>query len=108
MMNHLLPKLIVTLLLFCTCANVFSAADKHQRRFSISISGGASLGAYEAGLNWGLLKILRNVDKLDSSVIGENYEFEAASFSGASAGAINTLLSSLTWCNLPEPGGKRC
>ncbi|MFV1984603.1 MAG: patatin-like phospholipase family protein [Thiohalomonadales bacterium] len=102
-MNRFLAYLISTVLLFFSCTTVFSSTDQQKaRRFSIAISGGASKGAYEAGLNWGLLKILQNLKKIDSSDIGDTRIFNAASFSGASAGSINTLLSALTWCSLPE------
>ena len=98
-------NLAVALLLFASCATVLSAADQQQRRFSIAISGGASKGAYEAGLNWGLLKMMRDAHKIDSTLFGDFRTFEAASFSGASAGGINTLLSGLGWCSRPESEG---
>ena len=103
-MKPLRANLIVTLLLFACCATVLAATEQ-QRRFSIAISGGASKGAYEAGLNWGLLKMMRNAHEIDSTLFGDFRTFEAASFSGASAGGINTLLSGLGWCSLPESEG---
>lgn len=103
-MNRLFPALFATLLLFVSCVTALSATEQ-QRRFSIAISGGASKGAYEAGLNWGLLKMMRDIDKIDRTLIGQAHSLEAASFSGASAGGINTLLSGLTWCSLPEAEG---
>jgi len=68
--------------------------------FSLSISGGVSLGSYEAGLNWTLLhylKILRaNYEQSDK------HKFalfpELSSLSGASAGSINALFSAISWC----------
>ena len=103
-MHRLFTVLLTTTLLFSGSASTSSAEDL-QRRFSIAISGGASKGAYEAGLNWGLLKILRNVGEIDDSLIGQSHTLEAASFTGASAGGINTLLSGLAWCSLPEAQG---
>ncbi|MFV2056949.1 MAG: patatin-like phospholipase family protein, partial [Thiohalomonadales bacterium] len=104
-MKKILLGFTVTLLLFVSGAIADPAADNSQRRFSIAISGGASKGAYEAGLNWGLLKILRDIKHIDSALFGKFSDFEAASFAGASAGGINTLLSSLTWCGRPESEG---
>ena len=103
-MNRLLTILTTALLLSSSCISAPSATEV-QRRFSIAISGGASKGAYEAGLNWALLKILQDVDKIDPSVIGQAIRLEAASFAGASAGGINTLLSGLSWCSLPRAKG---
>ncbi|WP_455217441.1 hypothetical protein, partial [Kaarinaea lacus] len=71
----------------------------------MAISGGASKGAYEAGLNWGLLKILREETLHELNLNEQRRHFEAASFSGASAGGINTLLSGISWCSLPESAG---
>lgn len=59
------------------------------------------MGAYEAGLNWGLLKILKDFTKIDPALVGRTHDFNAASFSGASAGSINTVLSALIWCSRP-------
>ena len=95
---------LIALLLFSACISTLSASEL-ERRFSIAISGGASKGAYEAGLNWGLLKILQTGGQIDKSLTGQARSLNAASFSGASAGGINTLLSGLVWCSLPEAQG---
>ena len=103
-MYRLLSILIPALLMFGSFTTAQSDTGQ-QRRFSMAISGGASKGAYEAGLNWGLMKLLKNAGSIDNSLIGHARDLEAASFSGASAGGINTLLSGLTWCSLPEAEG---
>jgi predicted acylesterase/phospholipase RssA len=72
------------------------ALEQTPHRISIAISGGASKGAYEAGLNWGILKYLQNLDELKPVTGGEFRRVYPSSFTGASAGGINTLLSSLT------------
>jgi hypothetical protein len=84
-----------------------TAADSNidSSRFSLAISGGASKGAYEAGLNWGALKIGREMSNLKTLTGGQVLPYEAVSISGASAGGINTLLSGLTWCSRPENAG---
>jgi predicted acylesterase/phospholipase RssA len=68
-------------------------AQKKQEDFSLVISGGISLGAYEAGYNWALLKYMAYL-KHNSKDIDINMR----SIAGASAGAINTLMSSIAWC----------
>lgn len=64
--------------------------------FALSISGGISLGSYEAGLNWAILKYLR----VRRTTLKNNNKThpELMSVSGASAGSINALISSLLWC----------
>ncbi len=102
--TRVILSLLTILLVFSSSASITSATEQ-QRRFSIAISGGASKGAYEAGLNWGLLKMMRNASKIDSSLMGQSHRADAASFSGASAGGINTLLSGIGWCSLPQSKG---
>jgi hypothetical protein len=80
------------------------AADREptRQRMAVAIRGGASMGAYEAGFNWTGLKLMRTTGQVDEwSMGGKPYEIELVSLAGASAGGINTLLSSLTWCALP-------
>jgi len=72
---------------------------------SLSISGGASKGAYEAGLNWGLLAIMRRIHVEWTGAGAMFRPLEMASVAGTSAGGINTLLSALAWCSRPESAG---
>ena len=66
--------------------------------FSLAISGGISLGSYEAGLNWALLRSLKNLRRYRiANEPGRIYP-ELMSAGGASAGSINALLSALSWC----------
>ncbi len=86
-------------------SNIEASTKNQNSRFSIAISGGASKGAYEAGLNWSAIKILGEAQNLSTLAGGEFFPFEAVSFTGASAGGINTLLSGLSWCSLAEKDG---
>jgi predicted acylesterase/phospholipase RssA len=61
--------------------------------FSLAISGGISLGSYEAGMNWAYLRYLKN-RSLDTS----SEPPVMASVAGASAGGINALFSAISWC----------
>ena len=82
------------------------ASTKNQHSpFSIAISGGASKGAYEAGLNWSAIKILGEANSFRNMTGGKFFPLEAVSITGASAGGINTLLSGLSWCSLAEKDG---
>jgi len=68
------------------------AAAEHGRPYSLTISGGASLGVYEAGLNWVFIETLRKDHLADPG----NYQLR--SVTGASAGSINALVSALRFC----------
>jgi predicted alternative tryptophan synthase beta-subunit len=45
------------------CAMGVAPAQEQPRRMSLAISGGASKGAYEAGLNWAALTNMRQTDE---------------------------------------------
>ncbi|MDQ7046421.1 MAG: patatin-like phospholipase family protein, partial [Sulfurovum sp.] len=70
-------------LLFCIFTLTLHA-ERQKLNFSMVISGGVSLGAYEAGYNWAMIKMLKKA---------KSVEPELHSVAGASAGSINALLS---------------
>lgn len=82
-----------------------SGLDDKARRFSVAISGGGSLGAYEAGLNWGVLRAIRAFEQNSVNLGGTLRPIEAASFAGASAGGINAVVSAMVWCVRSESEG---
>ena len=71
--------------------------EKKPIDLSMVISGGVSLGAYEAGYNWAMVKMLSNLR--DHSKMTEP---KLRSVTGASAGSINALLTAMYWCQKPE------
>ena len=71
---------------------IFSSLVAKEIKFSFVISGGISLGAYESGYNWAMVNLLKKLAK-NSSITPK-----LTASAGASAGAINTLLSSIYWC----------
>ena len=71
--------------------------QKEPINLSMVISGGVSLGAYEAGYNWAMIKMLSNI-KHESNVVSPKLR----SVTGASAGSINALLTAMYWCQKPE------
>lgn len=85
-------------LFFSLFTIAYSANNEENQRkkldFSMVISGGVSLGAYEAGYNWALIKMLTKTKKLSTSLVDP----EMHSVAGASAGSINALLSAMYWC----------
>ncbi len=87
-----MKKLFLTLILLSTLQ-----AQEAKKNFSLIISGGISLGAYEAGYNWALLKYMGHI-KHNSN----QNDIDLKSIAGASAGAINTLMSAMAWCRSKE------
>lgn len=93
--KFMLPGLIIALSLSVA---ISSADQTHPTRFALAISGGASMGAYEAGLIWGLIEALRQLEDTAASPLGgEPRPIEIAGIAGTSAGGINTLLAALAW-----------
>ena len=95
-MNRILLFIYIILV---TSSNI-SAKENDTRKaidLSMTISGGVSLGAYQAGYNWAVIKML---SKMKESSIYINPTLR--SISGASAGSINALLSSVYWCQKPD------
>lgn len=81
---------LTLLLSFFTC---ILYAEREKVNFSIVISGGVSLGAYEAGYNWAMIKMLNKVREK-----GKLIDPHLQSVAGASAGSINALLTAMYWC----------
>jgi hypothetical protein len=99
----LLAHLIILLPLFCIKPAI---AETSPNRLSLAISGGASKGAYEAGLIWGVIEVIRQSGKAGGwSLGGEPRPIKIASIAGTSAGGINTVLAALVWSVNPENGG---
>lgn len=88
---------ILTILFFAplACASEVGAREK-TKKYSMTISGGVSLGIYEAGVNWAIVEALR---------VSGNYELQ--SVTGASAGAINTVLTGLRYCEADVDDSRR-
>jgi len=64
--------------------------------FSLAVRGGVSLGSYEAGINWAIIRYMK---ALRRNSLARNIPYaELRSVSGASAGSINSLISAITWC----------
>ena len=85
--------------------NLLAVEDDQNQRLSIAISGGASKGSYEAGLNWAVVKLVRKSADFGALTGGATRPMEVASVAGASAGGVNTILTGLAWCARPESDG---
>ncbi|HET9708448.1 MAG TPA: hypothetical protein VFP39_09100, partial [Gemmatimonadales bacterium] len=69
----------------------------------LTLSGGVSLGSYEAGVNWGLVEVFKQTqrDSLRTAWNLPRYRLSAAT--GASAGNINAFLAAIEWCRTARP-----
>ena len=79
--------------------------ERHNERISavFTISGGISLGSYQAGVNWALLEMFK-LTASDSIRRAWNLpQYELKAVTGASAGNINGFLSAIEWCRTREP-----
>ena len=77
--------------------SVHAQTEENERgklNLSMVISGGVSLGAYEAGYNWAMIKMLAEIRDDHKGLL----EPDLKSVAGASAGSINALLSAMYWC----------
>ena len=63
------------------------ATAQALQRYSLTVRGGVSLGAYEGGINWALLRVLQGDPGAALTTV-----------TGASAGNINAFLSAVEWC----------
>ena len=100
--RRIFSLLAITFSLFFGISEAEAASDEHltdldrQIPFALAIRGGVSLGSYESGFNWALLQYLKTL-RFDRSN-GEQSYIELRATSGASAGSINALLSTISWC----------
>ncbi len=69
----------------------------------LTLSGGVSLGSYEAGVNWGLVEVFKQTqhDSVRTAWNLPRYHLSAAT--GASAGNINAFLAAIEWCRTTKP-----
>lgn len=89
-----IAKALVLLTVLCLVSGKAAAAPltSSAQPFALTISGGISLGVYEAGLNWVLVENIRR----------HRDRFQLQTVTGASAGAINTLVSAMRFAEDDE------
>ncbi len=64
---------------------------------ALTVSGGKSLGSYQAGLNWGLIQGMKH--SLGPHGHDHSRAYDLLAVTGASAGNINALISAVEWCD---------
>ena len=82
-----------------------ATADRKEVPLTLILSGGVSLGSYEAGLSWAVTRIAQVLPGHGAdSRLGR---VRLVAVTGASAGSINAVLSAALWCLPPAfPGGR--
>lgn len=75
-----------------------------ERRIVLTISGGISLGSYEAGLNWALLRLIKASRSPSPPDGAFAYPMDLVAMTEASAGNINAFLSAVEWLSSPSEG----
>jgi predicted acylesterase/phospholipase RssA len=91
--RYIVLKLFFSLALLLSLGSSTLHAEPEKIDFSIVISGGVSLGAYESGYNWAIVKMLSKIR--EHGTLGHP---ELRSVTGASAGSINALMTAMYWC----------
>ena len=67
----------------------------------LAVSGGVSLGAYQGGVNWGLIWLLRRTDEQNPAFRNKfsgGWKLPLVAATGASAGNLNSVFSAVEWC----------
>ncbi|HET9158075.1 MAG TPA: patatin-like phospholipase family protein, partial [Myxococcaceae bacterium] len=70
--------------------------------YALTLSGGVSLGSYEAGLNWALVRVFR----AEMSDMLLRRRPRLVGVTGASAGSINALLVAALYCETTESAAR--
>lgn len=97
MIKNVSVSLLTVLLLSFTSTAGAEAQEDRVVPMSLAISGGISLGSYEAGLNWAILRQLKLM-RQHPEQRADKYPAEITAITGASAGAINALITAMSWC----------
>jgi predicted acylesterase/phospholipase RssA len=74
------------------------AADRESA--SLTLQGAASLGTYEAGFSWTIIRLARGDRLLGETLRPRRLNLEA--ISGSSAGSVNSLLAAAFWCEADD------
>ena len=112
--------LCISFLILSSLCYADDASNDINRRYALTIAGGISLGAYESGVNWAIIRYFkklyakpeRTIEVISESSPKKNslkirrFKPDMVSIAGASAGSINSFLSSLYWCSDPNVKNK--
>ena len=91
---------LVLALLLGAAPTVESPDERLDEPYALTISGGVSLGSYEAGLNWALVRVFRA--QAEMSTLLDRRRPQLVAVTGASAGSINALLVAALYCEASD------
>jgi predicted acylesterase/phospholipase RssA len=104
--THVLAPILSAFALLAAPAAGAPGGDRLEDPLALTISGGVSLGAYEAGLNWALVRFLRLREREfksdDPRAFLASRGPQLVAVTGASAGSINALLAAALWCEADD------
>jgi len=76
-----------------------ATANRKEIPVTLILSGGVSLGSYEAGLSWAITRLTQVAPGQEADPRSGRLRLVAVT--GASAGSVNAVLSALVWCADP-------
>lgn len=87
------------------CARVAPGQSRNTEHVPVilTLSGGVSLGSYEAGVNWGLIEVFKRTADPTIRKAWHLPRYELKTMAGASAGNINGFLAAIEWCRTDQP-----
>jgi len=94
----LLPALVAVV----ASASPGGEESRLEDGYALTLSGGVSLGSYEAGLNWALVRVFR----AEMSDMLLRRRPRLVGVTGASAGSINALLVAALYCETAESAAR--
>ncbi len=86
--------------LLLLAASPVTELGQYDDPFTLTVSGGVSLGTYESGLTWTLVRLSKA--NLSTEELGHQRVPTLLAVTGASAGSVNSLLSSALWCGAAD------
>ena len=93
------PALALSFLLQAAPVDAGGPDERRLDPYALTLSGGVSLGSYEAGLNWTLVRIFRIQDEMEAFL---RRRPRLVAVTGASAGSINALLVAALYCEADD------
>ena len=94
--------LLPALLAVVASASPGGEESRLEDGYALTLSGGVSLGSYEAGLNWALVRVFR----ADMGDMLLRRRPRLVGVTGASAGSINALLVAALYCETAESAAR--
>src|SRR5678815_6097089 len=96
--------LAAALALLTTAAPAADVQGRLDDGYALTRRGGVSLGSYEAGLSWTLVRLFRPDPRVSNLLLRRRPRLVAVT--GASAGSINAMLAAALYCESDATAGR--